>query len=130
MKPGSLHQAIRFGIVGASVAALYVVLYLLLKAVMAQGLANALAFLIAVGVQYVGQTVFTFNRPLAVPAQIGRFAAMIGCGLLISALITGGIGPQLGWPDWVAAVTVTIVLPAQNYLFMKLWVYSDREAAA
>ncbi len=123
-------QILRFGVVGVVVAALYVLLYLLLQPVLSQPAANALAFLIAVGVQYLGQTLFTFRRPLAVSAQIGRFTAMIGAGLLMSALITGWIGPQLGWPHWMSAAMVTVVLPVQNYVFMKLWVYSDREAAA
>lgn len=132
-------QIIRFGIVGVTVAGLYVLLYLGLQAVMAQAAANALAFGLAVLVQYVGQTLFTFRQKLAVPDQIGRFAAMIGLGLLVSALLTGLIGPALGWADWAAAAAVTVILPVQNYLFMTLWVYahpkprnsnSDREATA
>ena len=129
MSRDTAYQTLRFGIVGVGVAALYVLLYLGFQTVMAQSVANGLAFLIAVAVQYLGQTLFTFRRPLAVPAQIGRFVAMIGCGLVMSALITGMVGPALGWADWMSAVIVTVVLPVQNYLFMKLWVYIDREAA-
>lgn len=123
-------QLVRFGLVGVSVAGVYILLYLALQAVMAQALANALAFGLAVALQYVGQTLFTFRKKLAVPDQIGRFAAMIGLGLAVSALITGLIGPALGWADWLAAATVTVILPVQNYFFMKLWVYTSTEATA
>lgn len=130
MSKVDVHQVLRFGVVGVGVAALYVLLYLALKPVMAQPLANGLAFLIAVVAQYLGQTLFTFRKPLAVPDQIGRFIAMIAAGLAFSALITGWAGPAIGLVDWLAAAVVTIWLPVQNYIFMKLWVYTDREAAA
>ncbi len=126
----ALHQTLRFAVVGGAVAVFYVLLYTALKPVLSQAAANALAFLLAVALQYVAQTVYTFRRPLAVPTQIGRFTAMVGCGLIVSAVITGWVGPTLGWPDWAAATTVTVVLPVQNYLFMKFWVYSIKEAAA
>ncbi len=130
MTRAGVGQLLRFGVVGVTVAALYVLLYAALKTVTVQPIANAVAFLIAVAVQYVGQTVFTFRRPLGAPAQIGRFIAMISAGLVMSAILTGAVGPALGWVDWVAAAAVTVILPAQNYLFMKLWVYSAKEATA
>ncbi|MBO6776881.1 MAG: GtrA family protein [Marinibacterium sp.] len=130
MTRAEVGQILRFGVVGVTVAALYVLLYAGLKTVMVQPVANAVAFLIAVAVQYVGQTVLTFRRPLGVPAQIGRFIAMISAGLVMSAILTGAVGPVLGLADWVAAAAVTVILPVQNYLFMKLWVYSAKEATA
>ena len=122
-------QTLRFAIVGAGVALFYVLVYLALTNVLLPGAANVVAFLLAVFLQYIAQTVYTFRRPLAVPTQIERFIAMVGCGLVVSAAITGWVGPTVGWPDWVAAAIVTIVLPVQNYLFMKLWIYTIKEAA-
>lgn len=130
MSRADFSQFLRFALVGASVAALYVLLYLIFRTVMAQPVANGLAFLIAVAVQYAGQTLFTFRRAWAVPDQIGRFTAMVGFGLAMSAILTGWVGPMMGWPDWVSAAIVTVVLPVQNYLFLKLWVYSNTEATA
>lgn len=116
---------LRFALVGAGVAALYIVLYLLFLALgLPQMLANAVAFLTAVAVQYVGQAGFAFRAPLRDGPQALRFALMIGLGLITSALLTGMIGPALEMPDWMAAAVVTLVLPVQNYVIMTRWVFT------
>lgn len=117
---------LRFAVVGAGVAAFYVLMYLELQAIgFGQPVANALAFLMAVTGQYVAQTTWTFRHPLAMPRQIGRFVVTISFGLVVSALITGGLGPAFGWADWVSAAVVTVVLPVQNFLFFRNWVFSE-----
>lgn len=119
-------QILRFAGVGVFVAALYIILYtLLLRIGFAQFAANATAFLLAVAVQYVAQAGFTFGKNLADRAQVARFVAMIVCGLITSALITGLIGPAFGWSDWLSAACVTVVLPVQNYLIMARWVFAQ-----
>lgn len=115
----------RFALVGISIAALYVVLYLaFLQIGMPQGRANALAFVIAVVVQYAGQARFTFRKQLADPTQILRFSVMTGLGFITSALLTGYIAPALALNNWIAAVSVTLILPVQNYILMTLWVFT------
>jgi len=117
---------IRFSMVGIGVAVIYVLLYLaFLELGINQAIANIVAFLLAVIVQYLGQTVFTFHKPLGLPDQIIRFICTIGLGLLVSALITGILGPSMGWPNWISAALVTIILPAQNFLFFKIWVFTE-----
>ncbi|UWQ64491.1 GtrA family protein [Leisingera caerulea] len=118
-------QILRFSVVGATVAGLYVLAYTaLLTAGMAQAPANALAFAGAVAVQYVLQTWWTFRRPLGLPDQMARFACTIAAGFAVSALITGFIGPALGWADWLSAAAVTVILPVQNFIIFRLWVYA------
>ena len=122
---GNAGQILRFSVVGATVAGLYVLGYsALLAAGVAQAAANALAFAVAVGVQYVLQTAWTFRRPLGLPDQMVRFAVTIAAGFAVSALITGAIGPMLGWVDWLAAAAVTVILPVQNFIIFRLWVYA------
>lgn len=122
---------VRFALVGGFVALVYIGCYVaLMRLGLYQPLANGLAFAICVAVQYVGQTLYTFRQNLAVPTQIVRFLIMICCGLVVSALITGGLAPAIGLTDWVAAVVVSVVLPVQNYIFLKLWVYTGLEAAS
>jgi len=119
-------QIIRFAMVGTGVAVTYVLLYLaFLELGISQAIANIVAFLIAVIVQYLGQTIFTFHKPLGLPSQVIRFICTIGLGLLVSALITGFFGPSMGWPDWISAALVTIILPVQNFLFFKIWVFTE-----
>jgi putative flippase GtrA len=112
------HKLIRFGIVGGGTALAYVLLYLtFLAADLPQVLANGLAFLLAVMLQYVGQAAFTFGRQLNDFGQILRFVVMVGLGFASSALT--------GTPDWTAAAIVTVYLPVQNYIFMTLWVFAS-----
>jgi putative flippase GtrA len=121
-------QALRFAIVGGTVALVYMAAYLGLLALgLPQVLANALAFLGAVALQYLGQALFTFRAPLRDRAQAGRFAAMILCGLVTAALITGPLATRLGLPDGLAALAVMLLLPVQNYVFMILWVFSKTD---
>lgn len=118
-------RILRFALVGALTALSYVLLYLaFLAAGLIQPLANGIAFGLAVALQYLGQTRFTFRRPLGQPDQALRFAVMIGCGLMTSAVLTGLVAPALAMPHWVAAASVAGILPVQNYILMKLWVYS------
>lgn len=119
----------RFGTVGVSVALLYVLLYWgQVTFGVVQGVANFVAFAVAVLVQYVAQTLWTFRRPLAVPDQAFRFSTTIGIGFGVSALITGWIGPSFGWADWQAAAVVAVVLPVQNYIIFRVWVYARPES--
>lgn len=118
---------LRFAVVGVGVAAIYLGLYLALLALDFRApTANLLAFLVAVVIQYIGQTMWTFRRPLALPDQLGRFLFTITFGLLSSGLITGYLGPVLGWSNWISAAIVTVVLPVQNYLFFKAWVFAGK----
>lgn len=117
-------RLVRFGLVGVTVAALYVALYAWLRALGVPGLpANAAAFGAAVLVQYLAQAGFTFRVPLGRAGQVRRFAAMIACGLGTSALVTGALGPALGLAPAAAALLAACVLPVQNYLFMSRWVF-------
>lgn len=114
----------RFAIVGALVAGLYVLLYLILQELgLGAAVANTVAFLIAVSAQYVGQAAFTFRVQLRNRQQIVRFVVMIGLGLVTSTTMTALLGPALGLADWISAVAVTLVLPVQNFVLMRLWVF-------
>ena len=118
-------QLARFALVGTTVALVYVAGYLLLLEVgINQPLANALAYLIAILAQYLGQAAYTFDKPINDRTQIGRFIVMTGLGFLTSAAITGQIGPFLNASNWAAAVVVILILPIQNYIIMTLWVFS------
>ena len=120
-------KVLRFCIVGAGVAGLYIGLYLTLLSIgMAQVWANALSFLIAVAVQYVGQAAFTFEKPLRDAKQMMRFGVMTGIGLLTASVITGLIGPLLHLSIFTSAVLVALFLPIQNYILMALWVFSTQ----
>lgn len=121
-------RPVRFAIVGVAVALLYLCLYTGLVGLGLTRLsANTAAFLIAVMAQYLGQTLFTFRAPLALPMQMARFVATVSCGMIVSALVTSAIAPALGWPEWLSALAVTLILPVQNYILLTIWVYRANE---
>lgn len=121
-------HVVRFALIGGLVALTYFLLYLgFLQLGMTRGIANGLAFLLAVCLQYAGQAGFTFGKRLDDPLQILRFMVMVGLGLVVSGLITGVIPPAFGLADWIAAATVTVVLPVQNYIFMTVWVFAEQQ---
>lgn len=118
-------RPIRFATIGVIVALTYMGLYLaLLSLGMGAFVANGIAFLLAVVLQYVAQAAFTFERPLADAAQIIRFAVMIGAGFGTSILITGPLATALSLPAWQAALAVTVLLPSQNYILLSIWVFA------
>ena len=121
-------EVLRFALVGGSIAAFYIVAFTGLSALgLSATLAHAIAFGSAIALQYIGQTAFTFRRDLLDGAQAARFGIMVGLGYLMSAIITALIAPAVGWPAAVAAIFVAIVLPIQNFVFMKLWVFAHSQ---
>jgi len=119
------YKCARFALIGAVTAASYVVMY---PAFLAAGLpqveANAAAFFLAIVLQYIGHTLFTFERRLVDRRQITKFAIMTGCGFAMSALVTGPFAQALGVPAWAAALAVALYLPVQNFILMTLWVFA------
>ena len=60
--------------------------------------------------------------------QITGREEFIIASFVISALVTGIVGPSLGWADWVSASLVAVILPVQNFLLFRLWVYTGTAA--
>ncbi|CAD0183193.1 GtrA-like protein [Ruegeria sp. THAF57] len=119
----------RFAVVGTGVAAYYFVTYLgLLQIFNSPWIANLLAFGSAILIQYVGQTVWTFGRPVVAPGQFGRFLCMIAIGLVVSSMITGILAPRLALAEPVAAGLVVVVLPIINFVILRLWVYREESS--
>ncbi len=116
----------RFAVVGTGVAAYYFVAYLgLLQVFSSPWIANLLAFGSAILIQYVGQTAWTFDKPVVAPGQFGRFLCMIAIGLVVSSMITGVLAPRLALAEPVAAGLVVVILPVINFVILRLWVYRE-----
>ncbi|HKJ63698.1 MAG TPA: GtrA family protein [Hyphomicrobiales bacterium] len=117
-------RIIRFGIVGFVVANIYVGGYVTLTALGAVNVvANFTAFSLAVTVQYIGQTRWTFGRVLRNVRQLMRFSILIGIGLIYSTLVCVQLAPAMGWEPWLAAGVVAVTLPVINYTSSRLWIY-------
>lgn len=125
MSRPALSELLRFAVVGVAVALLYLCLFVLLVRLGAPRVAaNATAFAVAVAVQYLGQSAWTFRRRWSDGGQARRFLATIALGFVTSTALSAFVGPALGWPDWLSAAAVTVVLPVQNYVLFRIWVFA------
>ena len=126
MDSGEIGRILRFSIIGASVAAVYIVAFTILSR---QGIspyiANLIAFALAATFQYVGQTLWTFRGSLGDGIQGVRFVVTIGVGLLLSTVISSLLAPTFEWPPGLAATLVAVLLPFTNFVAFRFWVYRD-----
>ena len=121
-------RLIRFSIVGVVVALIYLALFLAFRQLtLPRIFASTIALLIAVAVQYVLQTVWTFQKEAANQRHIVRFVAMVLAGMGIAAVITEIVGPRLGLTDAQAGMVVVVTLPIFNFVLLSLWVYAKPE---
>lgn len=124
-----LKQVVRFSMTGVTVAAVYVIGFVVLERLGLRNVsANLLALMIAVTLQYVVQTTWTFEKSLRDGGQLGRFAIAIGTGLVVSTVLTSVVAPSLEWSPWLAASVVAVTLPVINYLFFRFWVFAAQDA--
>ena len=117
-------RILRFALVGASVALLYVGCYAVLRwNGSAPWGASPVAFALAIVWQYVAQSLLTFRARPSLDGQSVRFVVVIGAGLAVSTLITGWLGPAADLPEAVSLLAVILWLPLQNYILFRLWVF-------
>ena len=118
-------ESLRFAVTGVFVAAIYFMLFPVMKLLsLSTGIANMIAFLTAVLVQYLIQSIWTFRRPAKNIHQARKFAVTILIGLIVSSLISLVGKEFLLLNDWWVAAIVVTVLPVINYLAFKLWVFN------
>ena len=119
-----LGRLFRFSVIGVICAVIYIAGFVVLSAIgLVPIAANLVAFASAVVVQYVGHTLWTFRGSLRDAIQGARFVAAIGLGLLLSTLVSSVIAPFCGWPSWLTATLVAVLLPISNFAAFRVWVY-------
>jgi putative flippase GtrA len=120
-----LAQLLRFALVGGTTALIYTAGYLVLRQTgIMPTFAATLAYLMAIIVQYIGHSGYTFRRRFGDVGQIIRFLSLNGLGLVAAVTITFFLTNAFGAPDWAASVAVVVTLPALNWILMRLWVFA------
>jgi putative flippase GtrA len=116
---------IRFGIVGATTAAIYFVLYFGLRGLTSLGPAESstIAYVAAIAFQYVAHARFTFGKRPADAGQATRFLVNVALGGVIAALIMEYGPGLLNVSEFVCGLLLIVVLAAYNWTMMRLWVY-------
>ena len=125
-------QILRFAAVGATATAVHVgaVLLLVEAAGAAPLAANALGFLAAVLVSYLGNRSWTFGARTEHLQGGVRFAAvaLLGLGLNQSILYAGV--RLLGWDYRLALLAVVLLVPGLSFVLVRAWAFGRTSALA
>lgn len=117
----------RFIVVGTSVAAIYIVLSLALNRFIADlRVASAIAFAVAVAIQYLGHRLYTFGSRNRKADELFRFLVVISLGIVLSFVITH-VGGAMSVSPILSLLTVAVVTPLVNFIFFSLWVFVARD---
>jgi putative flippase GtrA len=122
-------ELLRFGAVGLAATAVHFALLTLL--VEAAGLpppaANGAAFLGALGVTYLGQSLWVFpGRSRHGPRQMLRFAASLAIGFGANVAIMALSVQVLGLGYRAGFVLAVLLVPALSFVVNRFWVFDGR----
>lgn len=122
-----LLQMMRFIAIGAMSTLIHVVVAMLLKAQLglAPLLANLGGFLAAVAFSYFGHARITFKRSARNKEQFARFMVSAVSSLVVSTSLVWLITDKIGSDFGLSMLAVAVVVPAINFLIMKIWVFKD-----
>jgi putative flippase GtrA len=127
-----LVQVLRFGLVGGLVTLLHVAVALSVNGLF--GIdplwANFIAFLVACGVSYALNWLWTFDAVSRHGAALPKFLAVSVSGFILNQSIVFALVTLAGHPMWVAMLPVMVVIPVFSFIMSKTWVFlADRQPA-
>jgi putative flippase GtrA len=116
---------LRFSIVGLIATSVHVGLVWVLITRLSIGpfMANSISFLIAFGVSFTGQYIWTFRSARVLSDAIKRFflVSFSAFGLnniILALLLTIGF-----FPDYIAAILAVFIIPIYTYLLGRFWAF-------
>ena len=123
--PPVLREINLFALVGVAATACQVAVSLAAQRWLALGaiVASLVGYAAAVGVSYLGNSLFTFRRPALHGPQFARFATISLTGLAINLATVWVCTHALGWPLWLAMIPVVLVVPATTFVMSKFWAF-------
>ena len=124
---GEIFQALRFAVVGVFTALLFIgVVAAFENFHESVWWSTPAAYIVAITFQYLGHSLFTYAKPLLRLSQTARFLLVNGVGLGVSVCVVDYVFPILGWPRWIGASTLILILPVLNLFLFRFWVFNDR----
>lgn len=85
---------------------------------------NAMAFLVAFAVSFVGHRRLSFaDSRLSVRQSLPRFAATALLGLAVNEVWFVVLHRALGWSPTVALITATVLVAGQTWVLGRLWAF-------
>ena len=131
-RAGLLGTLSRFSIVGVLSTITYlVVANLLLLATQAPAtLVSVFAYVAGMAVSFIGQSRFTFRVQKRSVGHLLRFLGLSAMGLGVSFVSVALATATLAIPAVYGTIATAIIIPAVNFLVMKVWVFQeDKETA-
>jgi putative flippase GtrA len=121
----TIHEFLRFGLVGAAASITHVIVALLLieRAALPLLWANALAFSVAVFVSYFGNHAWTFGRTGYHRKHFPRFLAVALGGLLLNQSIVFLTVEIAGIPYLYGILLVVLIVPGLSFRLSKCWAF-------
>lgn len=116
--------SVRFGMVGAATAVIYVALFTLLSnAGLTTPASSALAFTLAVLFQFVGHRSFTFRAGASVGRSIQRFVVSNALTLVLGTALATLFRDVAGMGTLVTGMLVSLALMVFNWHVFRNWVF-------
>lgn len=118
-------KALRFGLVGATCAAIYAVATIVQVSFLGveERLASAVGYLLAVPVNFLANRSFSFRSNGAFFSDLARFVGLHAANMALAALLMGLAVDWLGF-GYTTGIAVTVLLiPPTNFLLMNFWVF-------
>ncbi len=121
-------EVARFVLVGGAASATHLAVGLGLErfAGLRPWAANIVAFLAALGVSYLGNTLFTFKVDARRADAFVRFAVMQATAFAINQVIVMVLTGPARWPYWAALAVVLVVVPPTTFVISKYWALAER----
>ena len=113
-----------FGAVGAAAAATHAAVFGLAKSALWPELANALGFVVAFGVSFVGHRWLSFRgASTGVGQSLLRFAVTAMAGFAVNEIVFSLLLRAAGWPSWLALFAGMVVAGGQTFLLRRFWAF-------
>jgi len=113
-----------FGVVGASAAAVHLLVFELTRHTVLPELANLAGFLVAFGVSFVGHRWLSFKgTSTGLQQSLWRFAVTAVSGFVTNELCFVLALRVAGWPQWPSLVLALLLAAGQTFLLGRWWAF-------
>jgi putative flippase GtrA len=125
MMPARLKSGLSFGLVGLVAAAVHTGVFAALRQAMWPELANALGFVIAFGVSFIGHRYVSFaDTTTAVGQSLLRFGVTALLGFAANELSFVLMWRVLQWPDLLSLWIAMVVAAVQTFWLGRFWAFA------
>lgn len=124
---GEMLRLFRFGLTGVVATTVYAMVSLL--AIEAFGAApvagSVLGYAAATGVSFYGHSLFSFQVRLDHGTALRRFLVLAAASFVLSTGLMWLIADIMGLSPRIAVAVITIVIPINNYICSRFWVFRE-----